>query len=61
MAVLKKYAEPLLKEIKREEPEYAEAQRMLGYLNFAAPINDDDLIVNNSIIREFIGGSAIVK
>ncbi|MBR0462171.1 MAG: hypothetical protein IJJ00_05625 [Erysipelotrichaceae bacterium] len=61
MAVLKKYAEPLLKEISRDEEEYAEAQRMLGYLNFVSSIDDDDLIVNNSIIREFIGGSAIVK
>lgn len=61
MGVLKKYAEPLLKEVKREEPEYAEAQRMLGYLSFVNTIEDDDLIVNNSIIREFIGGSAIVK
>ncbi|MBR2577461.1 MAG: hypothetical protein IKE38_00890 [Erysipelotrichaceae bacterium] len=61
MAVLKKYAEPLLKEITRDEEEYAEAQRMLGYLNFVSSIDDDDLIVNNSIIREFIGGSAIVK
>ena len=61
MAVLRKYAEPLLQEIKREEDEYAEAQRMLGYLNFVASIEDDELIVNNSIIREFIGGSSIVK
>ena len=34
---------------------------MLGYLNFVSEIKDDDLIVNNSIIREFIGGSVIVK
>ena len=61
LPVLKKYAEALLLDIKREEPEYAEAQRMLGYLNFVCSIEDDDLIVNNSIIREFIGGSAIVK
>ena len=61
MGVLKKYAEPLLKEIKRDEEEYAEAQRMLGYLSFVNTIEDDDLIVNNSIIREFIGGSAIVR
>ena len=61
MGVLKKYAEPLLKEVKRDEEEYAEAQRMLGYLSFVNTIEDDDLIVNNSIIREFIGGSAIVK
>lgn len=61
MNVLKKYAEPLLKEIKREEKEYADAQRMLGYLSLVKAIEDDGLIVNNSIIREFIGGSAIVK
>ncbi len=61
MGVLKKYAEPLLKTIGRDEAEYGEAQRMLGYLSFVETIEDDDLIVNNSIIREFIGGSAIVK
>ncbi len=61
LPVLKKYAEPLLSSITREEEEYAEAQRMLGYLNFVSEIKDDDLIVNNSIIREFIGGSVIVK
>ena len=61
LSVLKKYAEPLFKEIKRDEPEYAEAQRMLSFLRFIDPIEDDDKIVNNSIIREFIGGSVLVK
>ena len=61
LSVLKKYAEPLLKEIKREDKEYAEAQRMLNLLRFVDVISDDDKIVNNSIIREFIGGSVLVK
>lgn len=61
LAVLKKYAQPLLKQIKRTEPEYAEAQRMLGFLKFIEPIENDENINNNSIIREFIGGSSLVK
>lgn len=61
LSVLKKYAEPLFKEITRDEPEYAEAQRMLSFLRFIDTIKDDDKIVNNSIIREFIGGSVLVK
>lgn len=60
-AVLKKYAEPLLKRINREEKEYAEAQRLLSFLKYFDPIYDDSYIPNNSIIREFIGGSVIVK
>lgn len=60
-AVLKKYAEPLLKRIKREEPEYGEAQRMLSFLKYFDPIYDEYIIPNNSILREFIGGSVIVK
>lgn len=60
IAVLKKYAEPLLKEIKPEEAEYAEAVRMLKFLRFFKTIQDDSIIVNNSIIREFIGGSIFV-
>ena len=60
-AVLKKYAEPLLKRIKREEPEYGEAQRMLAFLKYFDPIYDEYIIPNNSILREFIGGSVIVK
>jgi len=61
LAVLKKYAEPILKRIKRSEKEYAEAQRMLNFLKYFDPIYDDQIIPNNSIIREFIGGSIIVK
>ncbi|MBO4359228.1 MAG: hypothetical protein J5796_05460, partial [Erysipelotrichaceae bacterium] len=60
-SVIKKYAEPLLKRIKRDEEEYAEAQRMLSFLKYFDPIYDDSSIPNNSIIREFIGGSIIVK
>ena len=60
-AVLKKYAEPILKRITRDEKEYAEAQRMLSFLKYLEPIYDDSIIPNNSIIREFIGGSVIVK
>lgn len=60
LAVLKKYAEPLLKQIQRSEPEYGEANRMLKLLRFIDTIDDDSYIVNNSIMREFIGGSIIV-
>ena len=60
LSVLKKYAEPLLRSVGREEPEYAEAIRMLKFLQFFKTIEDDSVIVNNSIIREFIGGSIFV-
>lgn len=57
ISVLKKYAEPLLMAIEEGEEEYAEARRMLRFLRFFRTIDDDNKIVNNSIIREFIGGS----
>lgn len=60
IAVLKKYAEPLLKQITPQEPEYAEAVQMLKFLRFFKTIEDDSIIVNNSILREFIGGSIFV-
>ncbi len=59
MAALKKYARPLLEEIEQDEEEYTEAQRLLRLLSFVDEIGDDSVIVNNSIIREFIGGSVI--
>ncbi|MCQ2551619.1 MAG: nucleoside kinase [Clostridia bacterium] len=60
IAILKKYVEPLLKDIKEDEPEYPEAVRILKFLRFIRTIEDDSVIVNNSIIREFIGGSIFV-
>ncbi len=60
ISVLRKYAEPLLLSITPMEEEYAEATRMLRFLRFFRKIEDDSIIVNNSIIREFIGGSIFV-
>lgn len=59
ISVLKKYAEPLLKEIKKEQSEYSEARRLLKFLDFFEVIEDDSMIANNSILREFIGGSIL--
>ena len=60
ICVLKKYAKPLLEQIKPEEPEYGDAVRMLNFLRFFKTVDDDSAIVNNSILREFIGGSVFV-
>ena len=61
LAVLKKYATPLLEKVQPNQAEYAEAQRMLQFLSCFASIDDDSIIANNSIIREFIGGSILVS
>lgn len=57
ICVLKKYAKPLLEAITPDEPEYSDAVRMLNFLRFFRTVDDDSAIVNNSILREFIGGS----
>ena len=56
LAVLKQYAEPLLFGIDRDAPEYVEAKRLLKFLDYFVGV-DSNLIPNNSILREFIGGS----
>lgn len=56
ISVLKKYAVPLLQEIPESEPSYSEARRILAMLQYFEDM-DDELIPNNSLIREFIGGS----
>ncbi len=61
LAVLKKYAKPLLEEIPEGTEEYGEARRMLRFLRFFEEITDDSVVANNSIIREFIGGSILVS
>lgn len=56
LAVLKLYAEPLLFGIPRDCPEYIEAKRLLKFLDYFVGINSEN-IPNNSIVREFVGGS----
>lgn len=56
LAVLKKHAEPLLKEIKNTDKEYTTAKKLLNLLEYVDSIDDEE-IPGNSIIREFIGDS----
>ena len=56
LAVLKKYAMPLLEEIPETSREYSEARRLITLLKYFKDM-EPDLIPNNSLIREFIGGS----
>ena len=56
LAVLKQYVEPQLFAISKDEPEYIEANKILKLLDYILPVPSED-ITNNSILREFIGGS----
>ena len=56
LAALKQYAEPILYSIQKDEPEYYEAKRLLKFLGYFLSIPTDSL-PNNSIAREFVGGS----
>lgn len=58
LPVLKIFATPLLFQIKPTDPEFQEAKRLLKFLDYFLPISPE-LIPNNSIIREFIGGSCL--
>lgn len=57
LAVLKDFVVPLLEEIDNSHPEYSEARRLIEMLRYFESIKDIDLIPNNSLLREFIGGS----
>jgi len=56
LGILKTYAEPLLYNVDYKSEYYAEAKRLLNLLKTFLPIPSDD-IPDDSIIREFIGGS----
>lgn len=56
LAVIKQFAEPLLFGIRPEEQEYYEAKRLLKFLEYFLGITSEEL-PNNSIVREFVGGS----
>ena len=56
LAVIKQYAEPLLFNIRRGQPEYHEAKRLLKFLEYFLGVSSEEL-PNNSLCREFVGGS----
>lgn len=58
LAVLKPFAEPLLLQVKPRTAEHIEAKRLLSLLEWFVPVPADH-IPDNSILREFIGGSIL--
>ena len=56
-AILKSHVRPLLAEVKPSEPEYADARRLLEFLEIVNPAPADH-VPPTSLIREFVGGSA---
>ncbi len=56
-AVLKRYAEPILSTVPQSCPEYAEAYRLMKFLNYFVQIRDNE-IPPTSLLREFLGGSS---
>jgi uridine kinase len=60
LCVLKKYVLKVLDEIGAESSVYNEALRLKSYLMFImeAP---KELVPDNSILREFVGGSSFYK
>ncbi len=56
LGVLKTYAEPLLYSVKEDSPYYEEVKRLLNLLHLILPISSED-IPDDSILREFVGGS----
>ena len=57
IAVLKRYANSLLKSVKENEPEYAEAVRLLIFISYFNLIPETE-IPPTSVLREFLGGSS---
>ncbi len=58
LAVLKPLVEPLLRQTVFGTPEYIEAKRLLAFLTWFLPV-DAELVPDNSILREFTGGSIV--
>jgi len=58
LSALDPLAEPLLRQVPHGTPEFIEAKRLLAFLEWFLPV-ETDLIPDNSILREFIGGSSL--
>ncbi len=57
ISILKQHAQPLLARVPANTPEYAEALRLLKFLDHFVEISDQEL-PPTSILREFLGGSS---
>ena len=57
LAIIRPFVEPILREVPDTVPEYAEAVRMLKFLDNFIVMKPDE-IPPTSILREFIGGSS---
>ncbi len=57
LAVMRDFAEPILKKVPRDVVEYSEAYRLLKFLSYFEPI-DLRMIPSTSLLREFLGGSS---
>jgi len=58
LAVLKPFATPLLLQVKLGSTEHVEAKRLMAFLEWFEPLAPD-LVPDNSILREFVGGSIL--
>lgn len=61
LALLKKHAQPLLEQVAKDSPCYSEARRLVDFLQYFKALEDEHYIPNNSIMREFIGGSVLIE
>ena len=57
LGVMKDFAEPILKKVPHDVPEYAEAYRLLAFLRFFKEIGGRQ-VPSTSLLREFLGGSS---
>jgi uridine kinase len=55
LAVLKRYAEPLLAEVPEKSPAYGQAKILLKFLAYFLSLDEEEEIPRTSILREFIG------
>lgn len=58
--LLKNIAEPILRKVKKDDPSYGEARRLLEILSAFEKV-DASAVPPSSILREFIGGSCFIN
>ena len=56
-AVLRNHADPILRTIPKNCPEYSEAHRLLKFIHYFTAVSDKE-IPPTSLLREFLGGSS---